>query len=58
MDRPIEICQFKTEAEKRKFKLSGRTGKQYKVCWYNKKPGWGKHRGWGIFELKEEVSAN
>ena len=61
MNKPIidgkrEVHRFHSDAIKRKFKLSNLKGIQCDVQWYNLKPGWGKYRGWGLFE--KEVSAN
>ena len=50
MNKPIKIYQFKAEAERWKLKLANKKGIQSDVRWHNFKPGWGKHRGWGLFE--------
>jgi len=48
-----EVHQFKSDAIERKLKLSNSKGIQCDVHWYDLKPGWGKHRGWGIFEKED-----
>ena len=55
MDKPLRIYQNRDEAQKWAFKLSNKKGGQYKVCWYNLKPGWGKYKGWGVFSIEKEA---